>query len=384
MRVYLDNAATTPINNEVVEIMTQAMLSTYGNPSSIHMEGRSARTTIETARKKVAEMIGASVGEIFFTSGGTESNNMLLNCAVRDLGVRRIISSPIEHHCILHTLDHIREEHSDVEIVLLEVDNKGRVDLDQLSSLLSDSNRKTLVSLMHSNNEIGAMIDLDEVAHICQKHGALFHSDTVQSMGFFPIDVSKTPVHFISGSAHKFHGPKGAGFIYIKNDCSLKPFIYGGAQERNMRAGTENIYGIAGLAAALEIACNNMIHNRSHIEGLKQYLIEQLKTQFDDIRFNGDYDSRSHYKVLSVSFPPSPKSELLLLNLDIKGISASGGSACSSGAEKGSHVLKAIGADASRKSIRFSFSNHNKKEEIDYLIEQLKTIIPHREKKLEY
>ena len=378
MRVFLDNAATTPIYKEVVEIMTQVMLSSYGNPSSIHLEGRTARAAIESARKKVAELIGASVGEIFFTSGGTESNNMILNCAVRDLEIKRIISSPIEHHCILHTLEHIGSD-TPVEVVLINTDHKGRPDLDQLNDLLADQSKKTLVSLMHSNNEIGTMIELDEISAICAKHKAFFHSDTVQTMGYFPIDVSNTNIQFLTGSAHKFHGPKGVGFLYIKNDCAIKPFIHGGSQERNMRAGTENIYGIAGLAAALEISCNNMEAHKAHIQDLRQYLIDQLITHFEDIQFNGDYNGRSHYKVLNVSFPSSPKSELMLLHLDIKGISASGGSACSSGAEVGSHVLQGINAAPNRKSIRFSFSHFNKKEEIDFLIQQLKTIIGVRE-----
>jgi cysteine desulfurase len=378
MRVYLDNAATTPIHPEVVDTMTQVMRSSFGNPSSIHMEGRTARATIETARKKVAELIGASVGEIFFTSGGTESNNMILRRSVQDMGVQRIISSRIEHHCILHTLEYL-EESQHVEVVLLDTDAKGRPDLQQLSELLKDQGKKTLVTLMHSNNEIGTMINLDQVSAICEMHNVYFHSDTVQTLGYFPIDVSKTKIHFLTGSAHKFHGPKGAGFLYIKNECHLKPFIHGGSQERNMRAGTENIYGIAGLAAALALSCKDMAEKEKHIRAIRQHLINELRNHFDDIQFNGDYDGRYHYKVLSVSFPPSPKSELMLLNLDIKGIAASGGSACSSGAEAGSHVLQAIGADPGRKSIRFSFSAFNTLEEIDYVIQQLKTIVPVRE-----
>jgi cysteine desulfurase len=378
MRVYLDNAATTPIHPEVVDTMTQVMRSSFGNPSSIHMEGRTARATIETARKKVAELIGASVGEIFFTSGGTESNNMILRRSVQDMGVQRIISSRIEHHCILHTLEYL-EESQHVEVVLLDTDAKGRPDLQQLSELLKDQGKKTLVTLMHSNNEIGTMINLDQVSAICEMHNVYFHSDTVQTLGYFPIDVSKTKIHFLTGSAHKFHGPKGAGFLYIKNECHLKPFIHGGSQERNMRAGTENIYGIAGLAAALELSCKDMAEKEKHIRGIRQHMINELRNHFDGIQFNGDYDGRYHYKVLSVSFPASPKSELMLLNLDIKGIAASGGSACSSGAEAGSHVLQAIGADPARKSIRFSFSAFNTLEEIDYVIQQLKTMVPVRE-----
>ncbi len=378
MRVYLDNAATTAISQEVIEKMTEVMLSTYGNPSSIHAEGRAARSLIEESRKKVANAIGASVSEIFFTSGGTESNNMFLNCAVRDLGVQRIISSCTEHHCILHTLEKLEHENK-IELVLLDVCGKGKVDLEELQGLLDDKSKKTLVSLMHSNNEIGTMINLDEISDLCKTNDVLFHSDTVQTMGFYPIDVSKTKIDFLSGSAHKFHGPKGAGFIYINADCQIKPFITGGSQERNMRAGTENIYGIVGLATALELAINNMEKNRAYVTEIRNYFIEQLQANFDDIQFNGDYTGNAHFKVISVSFPPSPKSELMLLNLDICGISASGGSACSSGAEAGSHVLKSIGAAADRKSIRFSFSHYNKMEEVDYVLDKLKTIIPVRE-----
>lgn len=373
MRVYLDNAATTPIDAPVIEAMTKVMVENYGNPSSIHAEGRNSRSLIEASRKTVANVINASIGEIFFTSGGTESNNMALKCAVRDLGVTRIVTSPTEHHCVLHTVESLDER---VNVVYLDVDSKGRINPQQLEDLLSGNNEKTLVSLMHSNNEIGTMIDLDQIGGICQSNGALFHTDTVQTMGYFPIDVSKGYINFLSGASHKFHGPKGCGFIYINGDNSLKPFIDGGAQERNMRGGTENIYGIVGLAKALQEAVNNRESRAEYLRDLKQYFIQKLKTSLQDIQFNGDIDGAAHYKVLNVSFPASPKSELLLLSLDIAGVSASGGSACSSGAEKGSHVIQAIKADPARKSIRFSFSHHNTKEEIDFVIEKLESIVP--------
>ncbi|MEM1320761.1 MAG: cysteine desulfurase family protein [Bacteroidota bacterium] len=377
-RVYFDNAATTAIRQEVIDAMTEVLSNHYGNPSSIHASGRSSRALIEQSRKTVANLIGASIGEIFFTSGGTESNNMALKCAVRDLGVQRIISCRTEHHCILHTLDSLEKSHS-INVVYLDNDEKGCIEDAQLEALLADSNEKTLVSLMHSNNEIGTMIDLEALAVLCEKHGAYLHTDTVQTIGHYPIDVSKTRISFLSGSAHKFHGPKGIGFIYINGDNIIQPMIDGGSQERNMRGGTENIYGIVGLAKALEHSCAEMEENRQHISALRSYLIEKLEEHFEDIRFNGDYQGRFHYKVLNVSFPPSPKSDLLLLNLDIHGISASGGSACSSGAEAGSHVLSAIGIEEDRKSIRFSFAHTNTKEDIDYLIEQLRKIIPVRE-----
>ena len=358
MRVYLDNAATTPLSPEVVEVMTDCLLNLYGNPSSIHADGRKARAAIENARKSIAGHLQASIGEIFFTSGGTESNNMALKCAVRDLGVTRIISSKTEHHCILHTLDALSLT-GQVEIVFLSVDRRGRIKLEELESLLADQKQKTLVSLMHANNEIGTLNPLEEIATLCEKHDAFFHSDTVQTVGHFPIDVSKTKIHFLSGSAHKFHGAKGVGFIYINGEAMLKPFIDGGSQERNMRGGTENIAGILGLAKAFDMACKQMDVRQQRIESLRNYFIERLRDEFSDIRFNGDYDGQCLYTVLSVSFPPSPKSDLLLLNLDIQGISASGGSACSSGAEVGSHVLQAIQADPRRKTIRFSFSHQN-------------------------
>lgn len=375
MRVYLDNAATTPMSEEVIEVMIPYMKEYYGNPSSIHADGRKSRAAIEDARKKVAHHIGASIGEIFFTSGGTESNNMALKCAVRDLGVECIISSKTEHHCVLHTLETLERTHG-IEVLFVENCNKGKNCLKSLEDLLVHSDKKTLVSLMHANNEIGTMLDVEKVSALCEEHNAYFHSDSVQTVGHFPIDVSKRKVHFLSGAAHKFHGPKGIGFIYINGDCSIKPYIDGGAQERNMRGGTENVYGIIGLAKALELAIEKMEERQQYISGIRSYMATKLQENFDDIRFNGDFEGESLYTVLSVSFPPSPKSAMLLLSLDIAGISASGGSACSSGAEVGSHVMAAINAEATRKTIRFSFSHYNTKEEIDFVIEKLKTMIP--------
>lgn len=374
MRIYLDNAATTALREEVIETMTQVMRDLYGNPSSIHADGRAMRAIIEEARKKVAKLIGASIGEIFFTSGGTESNNMAIKCAVRDLGVKRIISSPTEHHCVGHSLEAV--ERQGVKVEMVRVDERGRIDYEHLEELLqNDLGTKTLVSLMHANNEIGTVSDMARISRLCENYGALYHSDTVQTMGHFPTDVSKTNIHFLSGGGHKFHGPKGQGFIYINNEAQLKPFIDGGGQERNMRGGTENVYGIAGLAKALELAYENMDEYRQHIEEVRSYFMEKLLENFEDIQFNGDYDGDYLYTVLSVSFPQSAKSELLLLLLDIAGVSASGGSACSSGAEAGSHVLAAIGADPTRKTIRFSFSHYNTKEEIDAVVEKLKTMV---------
>jgi len=378
-RIYFDNAATTPIAPEVIDLMSDLMKSHFGNPSSIHKEGREARTVVEEARKIIANQINASIGEIFFTSGGTESNNMVLKCSVRDLGVKRIISSPIEHPCILKCLGELEEE-GKIKLEFVEVNNKGEVQLDHLQNLLQMSSDKTLVTLMHCNNEIGTLMDLNKVAEICSENEAYFHSDTVQTLGYFPIDVDKTKINFLAGAAHKFHGPKGVGFIYINGDNMIKPYIKGGSQERNMRAGTENIYGIAGMAKALEMAYGKMDDKREYISSLRQYFKEQLIETFEDIQFNGNQDSMYHYKTLSVSFPKSPKSDLLLLNLDMLGITASGGSACSSGAEKGSHVLEGINADPDRKSIRFSFSKYNTQEEVDRVVEKLKSVVVEKEK----
>ena len=373
MRVYFDNAATTPLDPTVIEVMTKVMQENFGNPSSIHREGRTARSIIEKARKAIANCINASIGEIFFTSGGTEATNMALKCSVRDLGIQRFITSRMEHHCVLHTVESLEKTH-DITLEFVDIDKCGRVDYDQLTALLENSNKKTLVSLMHANNEIGTVADMDKISTICQAHGALYHSDTVQTMGHFPIDVEKTKINFLTGAAHKFHGPKGVGFVYINGESMIKPYIDGGAQERNMRGGTENFYGIVGLAKALELAVDGMEEKHAHINGLRQYLKDQLNQHFDDIQFNGCQENYL-YTVLSVSFPPHPKSDMMMLNLDISGISASGGSACSSGAEKGSHVLESIHAAADRKTIRFSFSHFNTKEEIDFLIEKLKNII---------
>lgn len=374
MRVFFDNAATTPLDEEILQVMVEMMRHNNGNPSSIHADGRKARAAVEQARKQIAKYLNASIGEIFFTSGGTESNNTALKCAVRDLGVQRIISASTEHHCVLHSLEAL-EKAGATEIVNVQLDEKGRVVLSHLEELLRRRDKKTLVSLMHANNEIGSMIDLDEVSQLCQQYGALFHTDTVQTMGYYPIDVSKTKISFLSGSAHKFHGPKGIGFLYINGDNIIKPFIDGGAQERNMRGGTENIYGIVGLAKALELAYENMETRRAHIQEVRDYLRQQLETHFESIQFNGDPE-QGHYKLLSASFPPSPKTDMLLFSLDIAGISVSGGSACSSGADQGSHVIAALHGNSDRVTIRFSLSHLNTVEEVDFVIEKLKAILP--------
>lgn len=374
MRIYLDNAATTPLSKEVLEAMMPWMTEHYGNPSSIHSEGRRARTAIEQARRTIAKCLNASLGEIFFTSCGTESNNWALKSAVRDLGVQRIITTKAEHHCVLHATDALKQ-YQNIEIIYLTLSKEGHISLEELQNYLSGSDKKTLVSLIHANNEIGTILDIKKVGDLCLAHQAFFHTDTVQTLGYYPIDVQALNISFLSGSGHKFHGPKGIGFLYINGDNIIKPYIDGGAQERNMRAGTENLHGIVGLAKALEIVSTNRAAYQTHIEGLKSHMIEALKASFEDIRFNGDLE-QGHYKILSVSFPPTPKTEMLVMGLDIAGISASGGSACSSGAEHDSHVIEAIGGDIDRKTIRFSFSSYNTKEQIDIVINKIKNILP--------
>ena len=372
-RVYFDNAATTPLRPEVLEAMMPYLTESYGNPSSIHQEGRITRAAIEAARKTVAGLIGASTGEIFFTSGGTESNNMAIKCAVQDLNVQRIITSPAEHHCVKHSVEHL-ESMNRVKVEMVRLDQYALPDLAHLEALLAGSDVPTLVTLMHANNEIGSMLDLAAVSALCRQYGAYLHSDTVQTVGHYPVNVQEVPVDFISGAAHKFFGPKGTGFIYINNRCALHPYIDGGSQERNMRAGTENIAGIVGLAKALQLANEGFEKEIPYIRGLREYMIEQLEQNVPDVQFNGHPDNVL-YSVLSVSFPPGPFAELMIMSLDIAGISVSGGSACSSGAESQSHVMNAIGHPADRKAVRFSFCSRNTKEEIDFTIQQLAGII---------
>lgn len=378
MRVYLDNAATTKVSQDVIEEMLHCLSNHFGNPSSTHAEGRKARTIIEDARKKIAQYLHCSVGEIFFTSGGTESNNMALKCAVRDLDVRRIITSPIEHHCVLHSIESLAEK--GVIVDYLNVDAYGRIDEEELYHLLNDSSApRTLVSLMHANNEIGTLLNISRIAQICKENNALFHSDTVQSTAHIPLDLSKLQIDFISGSAHKFHGPKGIGFIYINGNTKIKTFIDGGGQERNMRGGTENLVGIVGLAKAFEIANEKMEERKRYILEIRDYFKQQLTANFDGLQFNGIQEGDFLYTVLNVAFPSNEKSDLLLLHLDIAGISASGGSACSSGTDTGSHVIRTIKPENNNyKSVRFSFSHYNTKEEIDYVLSKLKNLFPQK------
>jgi cysteine desulfurase len=373
-RIYFDNAATTALDKEVLEAMLPYMTTHFGNPSSIYSYGRESRLAIENARKSVAKLLNAHPGEIFFTSGGTESNNTAILSAIRDLGCTHIISSPVEHHAVLHTVEHYGcGEGVTYSFVKLLPD--GHVDMEDLEEQLRSHEERCLVSLMHANNEIGNLLDIDAVGTLCKKYNAIFHSDCVQTVGHYPLDLRKTPVHFISGAGHKFHGPKGVGILYINDNVKIKPFILGGGQERNMRAGTENLYGIIGFAKALELAMQNLEKDKAHIQSIKRYMIEELRKHIKGVQFNGDQEGKCLYTVLSVAFPKTEKSEMILFNLDMNHICVSGGSACSSGADVGSHVIRAINNNPNLVTVRFSFSKHNSREEVDAVVAKLKELI---------
>lgn len=369
-RIYLDNAATTSLDPEVLQSMMPYLTEQFGNPSSIYSYGRESRLAIENARKSVARSLNVSPGEIFFTSGGTESDNMAIYTAVHDLGCRVIITSPIEHHAVLHAAERqIKDGHAQIKYVGLTPN--GHIDLNHLRILLQETPEKCLVTLMHANNEIGNLLDLEAVADLCVEFGAIFHSDTVQTVGHLPVDLSHPGIHFATGAGHKFHGPKGVGLLYISKEVQVRPLIEGGGQERNMRAGTENLYGVVGFAKALELAITHLETDRAHILSLKSYLMQRLQ-DLGDVRFNGDAGGACLYTVLNVSFPRTETTEMLLMNLDMKGICVSGGSACSSGADMGSHVIRAVAPGVDRVPIRFSFCKHNTNAELDQLVETLK------------
>jgi cysteine desulfurase len=372
MRVYLDNAATTPIAQEVVDAMVDVMRNDFGNPSSTHFYGRQVKALIETSRRKIASYLNCSSSEIIFTSGGTEADNMALFSAVNDLGVKRIISSSIEHHAVGHSVEALIKQNT-IVFDSVKLDAKGHVDLTHLETLLQE-NIPTLVSLMHANNEIATLLPLKEVSNLCRKYGAYFHSDTVQTMGHYSFDLADLDIDFITCAAHKFHGPKGVGFLYINKKNKVESLIHGGAQERGLRGGTENVYGIVGLAKAMELAYHDLKEHQDHVQSLKSYMIEELKTLFPTISFHGETEPlKSLYTVLNVCFPKTDKGGMLLFTLDLKGVAVSGGSACSSGANKGSHVLEGIGADMTRPNARFSFSRYTTKEEIDFALQQVKS-----------
>jgi cysteine desulfurase len=374
-RIYFDNAATTALDREVLDAMLPYMTDHFGNPSSIYSYGRETRLAIENARKSVARILGVRPASIFFTSGGTESNNTAIAASIRDLGCDHIITSPIEHHAVLHTVEHYGHD-AGISTSFVALKDDGHVDLQNLEQQLSGytgAGKKCLVSLMHANNEIGVLLPIKKVGALCEKYQAIFHSDCVQTVGHYPVNLSDIHVHFISAASHKFHGPKGVGILYVNEQVNIKPFIFGGGQERNMRAGTENVYGIVGFAKALEIAMRDYEQTSAYIGGLKQYMAEELEKNIEGVRFN--CGANSLYTVLSACFPKTDRSEFLLMNLDINNICASGGSACSSGADAGSHVMKALNKTDKHVTVRFSFSKYNTKEEVDRVVEKLKDLL---------
>ena len=379
MKVYFDNAATTPMRKEVIESISSVMEECYGNPSSSHAFGRSAKTYVETARKGIANLLNAMPQEIIFTSGGTESDNMILNCAVKDLKVTTLISSSIEHHAVLHALEALQKTHN-INIAYLKVDHKGTIDLNHLEQLLQKDDSKKLVSLMHVNNEIGNILDLKKVGNMCHKYKALFHTDAVQGIGHFEFDLEELPIDFLSSAAHKFHGPKGIGFSFIRKNFGLEPFIHGGAQERGLRAGTESVHNIVGMYKALQIAYQNLIKEKKLVASIKEYFKSSLLNIFPEVIFNGcsGENSISTYTLINVAFPISQeKASLLDFHLDLKGIACSKGSACQSGSTSGSHVLNTIQSDEIKSwpSLRFSFSVFNTKKEVDYVMNALEEFV---------
>ncbi|MDG2164465.1 MAG: cysteine desulfurase family protein [Flavobacteriales bacterium] len=372
MRVYLDNAATTPLDEEVLDAMLPVLKDGFGNPSSTHSYGRKIKSLIERARKNVAQHINCTPGEIFFTSGGTEADNMAIRCAVKDLGIKHVVTSAIEHHAVGHTIDRLKTKGL-VDVTYVHLDENGHVDLQHLDQILS-TRAKTLVSLMHANNEVANLLPLDRVSEICQKHGAVLHSDTVQTMAHYRFDMQELDqVHFLACSAHKFHGPKGVGFLYVNKSVQINPLIHGGSQERNMRGGTENVYGIVGLSKAMDVAFKDLNTHQAYVTDLKSYMIERLNNSIEGVKYNADSSSleKSLYTVLSVSLPPTDIAPMMLFNMDIMGVACSGGSACTSGSNIGSHVLEGIDAPNDRPTIRFSFSKFNTKEEIDFAVDCL-------------
>ncbi len=373
-RVYLDNAATTPIAQEVIEAMIPVMQENFGNPSSTHTFGRQSKALLENSRRSIAKHLNCKPSEIIFTSGGTEADNMAINSCVSKMGVTRIITTPLEHHAVGHTCS-AQEANNGVEVVFVDTDCKGNVDLTHLETLLSTSDKKTLVSLMHANNEIATLLPLAQVSQICRRHNALFHSDTVQTMGHYTFDLEVLDIDFITCAAHKFHGPKGVGFLYVKQNIKIDNLIQGGSQERGHRGGTENLYGIVGLAKAMDLAYEDIEGHQKEIQALKSYMMDRLQNELKDVNYHGETQAdKSLYTVLNVQLPATSKAGMLLFTLDLQGVAASGGSACTSGAAMGSHVLDGIQADMSRPNVRFSFSRYTTKEEIDFAVDALLSI----------
>lgn len=378
-KVYFDNAATTQLRTEVVECISKVLQTEYGNPSSTHSYGRSAKSLLESSRKDIAKHLNVAASEIIFTSGGTEADNLILNSCVRDLGVKRIVTSKIEHHAVLYMVNELERTHG-IQVDFVSLDADGHVDYEDLERLLKIKDKKTLVSLMHVNNEIGCVLDLKRVSFMCKDYNALFHSDTVQSVGHFEMDFSEIPIDFAAVAAHKFHGPKGAGFAFIRKSSGVQPLIFGGEQERGLRAGTEAVYAIVGMAEALRISYQNLTQEKNYVRGIKDYFKSEISKAIPELKFNGgcDDNSKSTYTVLNICFPiPPEKALMILFQLDLNGIACSKGSACQSGSSKGSHVLNAILAkeDLQNPSLRFSFSIFNTKEEVDYVVKILKDFV---------
>lgn len=375
MNVYFDNAATTPIDREVLDKMLPYLENGFGNPSSIHKRGREIKSVIEKSRTKIASLLSCEPGEIFFTSGGTEADNMFILNTVIEKKIDTIITTKIEHHAVLHCCDFLEKTYNK-NIKYIETDGKGIIDLSHLESLVK-SNPNSLVTVMHGNNEIGNLNDIKSISRICQQYEVILHSDTVQTVGHYDINLNELNIHGIVGSAHKFHGPKGVGFLYLNNKHKISPFIHGGSQERNMRGGTENIYGIVGLAEALELSISNMENHSKRIEKIKSYMIDELCKNIDGVKFNGQSSEldKSLYTVLNVSIPSRSDQQMFLFNLDINNIAASAGSACTSGSEIGSHVLAEIKKHEGHVPVRFSFSKMNNKEEVDYTVKKLCEIL---------
>jgi len=374
--VYLDNAATTPIAPEVIQVMQLSMQENFGNPSSTHQFGRKAKNAVENARKKIASVFNVTASEIIFTAGGTEADNLILHNAVTNLEVTRIISSKVEHHAVTHTIDFLKKEYN-IEAEYVDVHPNGDINMNQLEEILKKSDKKTLVSLMYINNEIGNILEWDKVTELCKKYNALFHSDTVQAIGHYTIDLQTVPVDFITASAHKFHGPKGVGFAYFKKGFGIKPMLHGGEQEKGARSSTENVHGIIGMEKALLLASESLEKDKIQMNNLKSYFIEELKKLNPEIRFNGNSSdlSLSSCTILSVLLPV--QNEMLLFSLDLNGIAVSGGSACQSGSNTGSHVLNEILNEEEDylTSVRFSFSRYTTKEEINYTLKKLKELL---------
>lgn len=372
MKIYFDNAATTPLDTEVFEAMVPVLRDDFGNPSSSHAFGRKVKAHIEVSRRNIAKLLNVSPAEITFTSGGTEADNMAIRGSVHHLGVKTIITSPIEHHAVLHTVEELSDKGL-IKLIFVKLHSNGHVDLTDLEANLK-ANSNVLVSLMHGNNEVGNLLDIEKVSKLCRENNALFHCDTVQTMAHYKFDLQQLDLDFAVGAAHKFNGPKGVGFLYHNKRNRIKPLITGGSQERELRAGTENVYGIVGLAKALEVAYRDMEKKSAHIKSIKQFFIEQVKKRFPSIRFNGDAEGNSLYTVLSLAFPPELSNDILLFSFDLHGIAVSGGSACTSGSNTGSHVIRGIGQNLDHAPVRFSFGKYNTIEEVDYALNYIASL----------